>query len=211
MGAGAGIRVILWVFNYRCADGVLFDVSGDGPEIRFLINDTRVVSALPKSSGASILSVHVLAITESYSLHHFLERPFQRWYYNEMHMIGHETVAGDGSAPFLRISFQQEKIHCPVFVIKEYLFPIVASLDNVMRKARRYRPRYSWHKSSLHEKIPGVKKNGMCPYFEYLPLATRCFSASGNTNCTLSRTPSFSTVMASSHLPSLWRVSPFTT
>ena len=182
MGAGAGIRIILWVFNYRCADGILFDVSGDSPEIRFLINDTGVVSALPKPPGPLILSVHVLAITKSYSLHHFLERPFRRGYRNEMHMIGHKAVGDDGNMPFLRISFQQEKVHCPVFVIKEYLFPIVASLDNVMRKARRNRSRYSWHTSSLHEKIPGVKKNGMCPYFEYLPLATRCFSASGNMN-----------------------------
>lgn len=171
MGAGTGIRIILWVFHYRRADGILFYVSGDRPEIRFLINNARVVSALPEPSGALIFSVHVLAVTESYSLHHFLERSFQRGYCNEMHMISHETVTDYGDVPFLRISFQQEKVHCPVFVIKEYLFPIIAPLNNVMREPRCNRPRYSWHKSSLHEKIPDVKKSGMCPYFAILNTA----------------------------------------
>jgi len=80
-----------------------------------------------------------------------------------MHMIGHQAVAEDGSIPFLRISLEQEKIDRPVITIEEDITPIIASLDNVMKKSRCNSPSYSRHKKSLHHKTFYVKEMGCVP------------------------------------------------
>jgi hypothetical protein len=105
----------------------------------------------------------MLGIAEGNPLHHFMKRRLCRRFCKKMHMIGHQAIAEDGGVPFLSIAFQQVEVHFPVFGTEEYLSPIVAPLDNVMRESRCNSPSYSWHRQSLYDKTLSVKKNGMCP------------------------------------------------
>jgi hypothetical protein len=94
-------------------------------------------------------------------------------------MIGHEAIADNRGTPFFRVVFYQIKVYFPVFGAYEYIRPVIASLDYMMRKSWCNSPGYSWHKRSLHKYAVIVKNNGMCPYLiwaEYISLPSLSLS-----------------------------------
>jgi hypothetical protein len=73
MSPGARKWILLRRNRYSCPNRILFDITGNCPEITFFIDYAGMVSAFPQPSGTIMFSVYVLCIAQGDTLHHFVK------------------------------------------------------------------------------------------------------------------------------------------
>ena len=107
---------------------------------------------LPEMAASFVHSVYVLGVDEICSADGFGERGFCVRDADDVDVVGHEAIALDLEAVFLRLLAEKFAVDVAVVVDEEYILAVVAALSDVVRGTGYYDSGLSRHACKyMHE------------------------------------------------------------
>jgi hypothetical protein len=143
-----------WLAAQLRPQGISLYISQRPPIVHF-VQGTRKESVLPQVAASPVESIDVLGIELIRTLERFGQRVRAHRRYNEMNMIGHQTIAVHNHLGTLGGLCQKRQKHPSVVIHEEYILAVITTLGNVMSTTCND---YSW--TSRHEdKLAGRKRD----------------------------------------------------
>ena len=102
-------------------------------QIGFGLHDTGFVTAFPQAAGAAVEAVDVLHVATTDGLHEARGGCGFSGGHQEVHVVGHEDVGVDGTAPIASRLFEPVEVAVVVLFSEKAGLAIDAALDDVQR------------------------------------------------------------------------------